>query len=139
MENQRFVAKVEFERMYKEFTLSELNCINEGFVNTENYTFDLEEKEINDFMIKFVELRLSSSGGNIHEGPSSISNVDNFLNELELYMNLMADFNGCYHNEFCWEYYDTLEELVSDSNFDDSIKNDILNGFKERCGMNDEE
>ena len=54
-------------------------------------------------------------------------------------MNLMADNNGCYHNEFCWEYYDALEELVSDSNLDDNIKNDILNGFKEMCDMNDEE
>jgi hypothetical protein len=139
MNDQRFAVKLELERMYKELTMSELNCINEGFVNTGNYTFDLEEKETNDFMIKFVKLRLSCSGGTIGGYRGSMDNVDNFLGEVKLYMDLMADFNGCYRGDFSGEYYDALEELVSDSNLDDNIKNDILNGFKEMCDMNDEE
>ena len=65
--------------------------------------------------------------------------VNNFLDEIFLFDNMMCDWSGCYRGDYCWENFECFEKLVNESNLEEKIKIEILEGYKEEYGMNDDE
>jgi hypothetical protein len=65
--------------------------------------------------------------------------VKSFLEEIFLYDNMMDDWGGCYRGDYCWENFEELERLVNESNLEENIKIEILEGYKKFYGMNDDE
>jgi hypothetical protein len=66
-------------------------------------------------MLMFVEFRLGVSGGSETESGVSMNSVNNFLDEIILYNNLMDDWGGIYRGDVCYECFDKLEEVVNKS------------------------
>ena len=122
--------KLELERIYKEY------C-NNNLEGCQDYSPD--DKFI-DMMFVFVEFRLDVSGGSESSmGSIGCGSVKGFLNEIFLYDNMMDDWGGGYRGDFCWECFDSLEELVNESNLEENIKIEILEGYRKEYGMDDEE
>ena len=91
-------------------------------------------------MFVFVEFRLDVSGGDKSSmGSIGMNYVSSFLDEIFLYNNMMDDWNGSYRGDSCWECFDSLEELVNESNLEENIKNEILEGYRKEYGMDNEE
>jgi hypothetical protein len=122
----RFKLKLELEKIYKNYCNSDLESLRG------------EDEKFIDMMFEFVEFRLSVSGGNESSCMMSMDNVNNFLNEILLYENMISDWSGCYRGEFCGEYFELLEEKVDESDLEENIKNEILEGYKKENGMNEE-
>jgi hypothetical protein len=118
--------KLELERIYREYCNSDLKGLK-------------DEDEFVDVLLGFVKFRLYVSGGNMHDCMVSMNNVSNFLDEIFLYDNMMSDWGGGYRGGFCWECFDSLEELVNESNLEENIKNEILEGYRKENGMDDDE
>jgi hypothetical protein len=117
--------KLELEGIYKNYCNSNL----EGLRG--------EDKFI-DMMFVFVEFRLYASGGNEASGCNSMENIDIFLNEIFLYDNMMDDWSGQYRGDFCYENFEALEILVNESNLEENIKKEILDGYRKEYGMDEE-
>ena len=109
--------KLELERIYKEYCNSNL----EGLRGEDEYV---------DIIFGFVKFRLYVSGGSEHNGMSGMNSVENFLNEIYLYDNMMDDWSGQYRGDFYYENYDSLKGLLDNSSLEEDIKNKILNGYK---------
>jgi len=122
----RFKLKLELEKIYKNYCNSDLESLRG------------EDKKFIDMMFVFVEFRLNVSGGNESSCMMSMDNVSNFLNEIFLYENMISDWSGCYRGEFCGEYFELLKEKVDESDLEENIKNEILEGYKKENGMNEE-
>lgn len=117
--------KSELENIYKNYcynNLEELRGVDE-FV---------------DMLFKFVEFRLYVSGGGEHNCMVSMDNINDFLEEIFLYDNMIDDWNGCYRGEYYWEHFEELENLVNESNLEENIKKEILDGYKKEYGMDEE-
>ena len=118
--------KLELERIYKEYCNVDLESLKG------------EDKFI-DMMKVFVEFRLEVSGGDKSSmGSVGMNYVSSFLDEIFLYDNMMSDWNGSYRGDFCWECFDSLEELVNKSNLEENIKSEILEGYRKENGMDEE-
>lgn len=117
--------KLELENIYK-------NYCNGNLEGCQNYSPD--DKFI-DMMFVFVEFRLDVSGGSESSCMVSMKSVNNFLNEIFLYDNMMDDWGGGYRGDFCWENFEELEKLVNKSNLEENIKIEILEGYKKEYGM----
>ena len=118
--------KLELERIYKEYCNVNLESLRG------------EDKFI-DMMFVFVEFRLNVSGGSESSmGSIGMNYVSSFLDEIFLYDNMMDDWGGGYRGDFCWECFDSLEELVNESNLEENIKNEILEGYRKEYGMDEE-
>ena len=128
MENNRWKTKLELERLYKEFCMSDLNA--------QALWEDDDQKWIN-MLVQFVEFRLHVSGGDVHGCSKSMDNVSNFLEEILLILNMMEDWSGAYRGTFCGENYDALEELLEGSSLDKEVKVEILDGFRKMYAMED--
>ena len=113
--------KLKLEKVYEEYCLSELESLDE----CENG----ENKEIK-MLFKFVKFRLNVSGGNKSNMNVSMFNVNNFLDEIILFDNLMCDWGGCFRGEFSWENLEVLEELLNENNVDNEIKSKIIKGYR---------
>ena len=118
--------KLELEKIYKNYCNSNL----EGLKG---------EDEFVEILLGFVKFRLMVSGGSEYGCMVSMNSVNNFLDEIFLYDNMMDDWGGCYRGDFCWENFEKLEELVNESNLEENIKIEILEGYRKEYGMNDEE
>ena len=120
-------VKLELERIYKEYCNSNLEGLR-------------GEDEFIDMMFKFVEFRLYVSGGNESSmGSVGMNYVSSFLDEIFLFDNMMSDWSGDYRGSFCWESFEFLKELLNKSNLEENIKNEILEGYREENGMDEEE
>jgi hypothetical protein len=117
--------KLELESIYREYCNSDL----EGLKGEDEYV---------DVMIGFVKFRLHISGGSESSCMSSMNSVNNFLDEIFLYNNMMDDWSGQYRGDFCYEHFDELKELVNKSNLEEDIKVEILEGYKKEYGMDEE-
>lgn len=117
--------KLELEKIYKNYCNSNL----EGLRG--------EDKFI-DMMFVFVEFRLEVSGGDESSCMVSMNSVNNFLDEIFLYDNMMDDWGGCYRGDYCWENFEELEKLVNESNLEENIKIEILEGYRKEYGMDEE-
>jgi len=117
--------KLELEKLYKEYCESELESLKG------------EDKFI-DMMLMFVEFRLYVSGGSEYGCTVSMTTVNNFLDEIFLYDNMMDDWGGAYRGECCWEKYSSLKRLVNESELKENIKIEILEGYKKENGMDEE-
>jgi len=117
--------KLELEKIYKNYCNNNL----EGLRG--------EDKFI-DMMFVFVEFRLEVSGGDESSCMVSMNSVNNFLDEIFLYDNMMDDWGGCYRGDYCWENFEELEKLVNESNLEENIKIEILEGYKKEYGMDEE-
>jgi hypothetical protein len=124
--------KLELERIYKEYCNVDLESLSELDI--------LEYDEFINMMKVFVKFRLKVSGGDESSmGSVGMNYVSSFLDEIFLYDNMMNDWNGNYRGDFCWECFDSLEELVNKSNLEENIKNEILEGYRKENGMDDDE
>jgi hypothetical protein len=117
--------KLELESIYKEYCNSNLGGLKG------------EDKFI-DMMFVFVEFRLEVSGGCEHGCMVSMDSVNNFLDEIFLYDNMMDDWGGGYRGDFCYENYDSLKELIDKSSLEKNIKVEILEGYRKEYGMDEE-
>jgi hypothetical protein len=116
--------KLELEKIYKKYCESDLE------------TLKGEDKFI-DMMLMFVEFRLDVSGGNEGGCMVSMTTVNNFLDEIFLFDNMMHDWSGAYRGDYCWENYGDLEKLVNESELEENIKIEILKGYKKENGMDE--
>jgi hypothetical protein len=117
--------KLELEKIYKEYCNNDL----EGLKG---------EDEFVEVLVGFVKFRLYVSGGSEFGCMVSMNCVSNFLDEIFLYDNMMCDWWGGYRGEFCWENFEYLERLVNESNLEEKIKKEILEGYKKEYGMDEE-
>ena len=119
--------KLELEKVYKEYCLGELK--------------GLKGEEFIDSLEGFVKFRLSVSGGSESQMGEGIGcqNVNGFLNELFLFQDMMDDWSGQYRGDFCYECLETLEEILEGSDLEESVKNEIVESWKKRYEMDDEE
>lgn len=117
--------KLELERIYKNYCNNNLEGLR-------------GEDEFIDMMFKFVEFRLYVSGGCESSCMVSMNSVNNFLDEIFLYDNMMDDWGGCYRGDYCWENFEELEKLVNESNLEENIKIEILDGYRKEYGMDEE-
>ena len=49
----------------------------------------------------------------------------------------MSDWSGCYRGDLCYECFEELNELVSESELEEDIKIEILEGYREKYGMDE--
>jgi hypothetical protein len=118
--------KLELERIYKEYCNSDLESLRD------------KDKFI-DMMFVFVEFRLDVSGGDkTSMGSIGMNYVGSFLDEIFLYDNMMDDWNGNYRGDSCWDCFEWLEELVNESNLEENIKIEILEGYRKEYNMDEE-
>ena len=117
--------KLELEKIYKNYCNSNLEGLK-------------DEDEFVEILVGFVKFRLNVSGGCEHGCMVSMDSVNNFLDEIFLYDNMMDDWGGGYRGDFCWENYEELFKLVNESNLEEDIKNEILEGYRKEYGMDEE-
>jgi len=119
--------KLGLERIYKEYCNNDLESLK-------------GEDKFVDMLLVFVEFRLEVSGGSKSSmGSIGMNYVSSFLNEIFLYDNMMADWNGSYRGDLRWECFEFLEKLVNKSNLKENIKKEILEGYREENEMDDED
>ena len=118
--------KLELESIYREYCNSDLETIR-------------GEDEYVDMMFMFVKFRLHVSGGSESSCMNSMDSVENFLDEIFLYNNMMDDWSGQYRGDYCHEHFDKLNELVSESELKEDIKVEILEGYRKYYGMDEDE
>jgi hypothetical protein len=111
--------KLELEKVYKDYCDGSLIGIK-------------GEDEFVDVLYKFVEFRLWVSGGD-KWGAGSIGceSVEGFLNEIFLFEDMMSDWSGVYRGDLCYEANEGLDEVISKSDLEENIKEDILKGFRD--------
>ena len=117
--------KLELEKIYKEYCNNDL----EGLKG---------EDEFVEVLMGFVKFRLYVSGGSEYGCMVSMDSVNNFLDEIFLYNNMMDDWGGGYRGDFCYENFEELEKLVNKSNLEEDIKVEILEGYRKEYGMDEE-
>ena len=78
--------KLELERIYKEYCEGDL----EGLKG---------EDEFVEVLVGFVKFRLNVSGGSEYGCMVSMNSVNNFLDEIFLFDNMMCDWSGCYRGD----------------------------------------
>ena len=118
--------KLELERIYKEYCLEDLNA--------------LEGEEFIDSLKGFMEFRLFVSGGSESSmGSIGCGTVEGFLNELFLFQDMMDDWSGQYRGDLCYECLETLEEILEGSDLEESVKNEIVESWKKKYEMDDDE
>ena len=114
--------KLELERIYKDYCNNSLEGVKG------------EDKFI-DMICVFVEFRLKLSKESFGGGMFC---VDNFLSNICEFDCLMDEWSGVYYGDLCYENYEDLEKLINDSDLEENIKIEILNGYMERNGMDEE-
>ena len=118
--------KLELERIYKEYCLEDLNA--------------LEGEEFIDSLKGFMEFRLFVSGGSESSmGSIGCGTVEGFLNELFLFQDMMDDWSGQYRGDLCYECLETLEEILEGSDLEESVKTEIVESWKKKYEMDDDE
>ena len=88
-------------------------------------------------MFTFIEFRLDVSGGEESSCMVSMNTVNNFLNEIFLYNNMMDDWSGQYRGDFCYENFEALKKLINKSNLEEKYKKEILEGYEKEYGIED--
>lgn len=112
--------KLELEKVYKNYCDVSLIGIK-------------GEDEFVDVLYKFVEFRLWVSGGErSSNGNIGCENIEGFLNEIFLFEDMMSDWSGVYRGDLCYEAYEALDEVISKSDLEENIKEDILKGFRDK-------
>ena len=118
--------KLELERIYKEYCLEDLNA--------------LEGEEFIDSLKGFMEFRLFVSGGSESSmGSIGCGTVEGFMNELFFFQDMMDDWSGQYRGDLCYECLETLEEILEGSDLEESVKNEIVESWKKKYEMDDDE
>jgi hypothetical protein len=118
--------KLELERIYKEYCNSNLDSVK-------------GEDEFVEVLLGFVRFRLKVSGGcESSMGSIGMNYVSSFLDEIFLYDSMMDDWGGCYRGDYCWENFEDLEKLVNESNLEENIKIEILEGYRKEYNMDEE-
>jgi hypothetical protein len=117
--------KLELERIYREYCNSNLEALK-------------GEDEFVEVLLGFVKFRLHVSGGSEYGCMVSMNSVNNFLDEIFLYNNMMDDWGGGYRGDFCYENFEALERLVNESNLEEKIKIEILEGYRKYYEMDEE-
>ncbi len=122
--------KLKLEKVYEEYCVNELVSVD-GCYNGEN-----EEIKM---LFEFVKFRLRVSGGSESNMSVSMFNVNNFLEEIFLFDNMMCDFGGCYRGEFSSEGLEWLKDCLDKNNVDDDIKEMIIKGYRDYNEMDNED
>jgi hypothetical protein len=125
--------KLKLEALYHTYCMSDLIPLTDYYLSE----IDKEDKEDLEMMKQFVKFRLRVSGGNKYECSHSMSSVDNFLDEICLYDDMMSDWSGDYRGTFSWEHLECLSELVNNIDLDEKLKHDIIEGYRTRCNLVD--
>ena len=118
--------KLELERIYKEYCLEDLNA--------------LEGEEFIDTLKGFVDFRLSVSGGSKYiTGSIGCGTVEGFMNEVFLFQDMIDDWAGMYRGDLSSECLESLEKILEGSDLEESVKTKIVESWKERYEMDDDE
>ena len=118
--------KLELEKVYKEYCLGELK--------------ELKGEEFIDSLEGFVKFRLSVSGGSESSmGDIGCGTVEGFLNELFLFQDMMDDWGGMYRGDLSYECLESLKKILKGSDLEESVKTEIVESWKERYEMDDDE
>jgi len=124
--------KLELEKIYKEYCISELNAIAECFLSE-------KDKEDNEMFRSFVKFRLSVSGGSEWSmGSIGCETVEGFVNEITLFNDLMDDSAGQYRGDFYYENLEALEALLEESELEDEVKSKAVELFKKYYEIDEE-
>jgi hypothetical protein len=124
--------KLELEKIYKEYCMSDLNAIAECNLS-EN------EKADNEMFKSFVKFRLSVSGGSESSmGSIGCGTVEGFVNEITLFNDLMDDGAGQYRGDFMYENLEALEALLEESELEDEVKSKVVELFKKYYEIDEE-
>jgi len=119
-------TKLKLEAIYNDYCMHDLNSLGN------------EDVEFTDMMKQFVKFRLKVSGGSESTMGSTIGceSINAFLDEIDLYNDMMCDWAGEYRGSFCYENLEGLIELLNESDLDEKFKDEIVEKFKFRCNMN---
>jgi hypothetical protein len=125
-------TKLKLEALYHTYCMSDL-------ISLTDYSpgIDEEDREELEMMKQFVKFRLRVSGGDKYICSTSMNSVDNFLNEICLYDDMMCDWSGDYRGNFSWENLEGLSELVNNTDLDEKLKHDIIEGYRTKCNLVD--
>ena len=107
-------SKLVLEKIYGIYVDGEI----EGLVSSGEDVFGLD---------KWKEFRLYVSGGDKRSmGSIGMGSIIGFINELELFDNMMYDWGGMYRGDMRWEcrggLFDLLDSEVMDVELRDSVK-----------------
>jgi len=106
--------KLELEKVYKEYCLSDIKWIEE------------DDKKNYKMFKSFIDFRLNVSGGNKSTmGSVGCGSISGFLNEINLFDDLMSDYVGDYRGIMSSECGECLEELLENCDF----KQDVVEGL----------
>ena len=119
-------TKLKLEAIYNDYCMHDLNSLGN------------EDVEFTDMMKQFVKFRLKVSGGSESTMGSTIGceSINAFLDEIELYNDMMSDWAGEYRGEICYENLEGLNELLNESDLNEEFKDEIVENFKFRYNMN---
>jgi hypothetical protein len=117
--------KLTLEKVYESFCDG---CL-EGLKGQDEYV---------DMFVKFVKFRLEVSGGS-HSSMGSIGcgSIKGFLNEMFLFLNMMDDWGGCYRGDYSFENLEGLKTVMDELNVEESIRTQIIEGYKKEYEMED--
>jgi hypothetical protein len=124
--------KLELEKIYKEYCMSDLNAIAESNLSE-------DEKADNEMFKSFVRFRLSVSGGSESSmGSIGCGTVEGFVNEITLFNDLMDDGAGQWRGDFYYENLEALEALLEESELEDEVKSKAVELFKKYYEIDEE-
>jgi hypothetical protein len=79
---------------------------------------------------KWKDFRLSVSGGSESSmGRIGMGSIEGFIDELDLFDNMMCDWGGCYRGDFRYEGRDSLFRLLDNNIEDEEFRNEIKNEY----------
>ena len=106
--------KLELEKVYKEYCLGDIEWIKE------------EDKKNYKMFKSFIDFRLDVSGGNESTmGSVGCGSISGFLNEINLFDDLMSDYVGDYRGIMSSECGECLEGLLENCDF----KQEVVEGL----------
>ena len=127
-------VKLELEKVYKEYCLGDIEWIEK------------EDKKDYEMFKSFIDFRLGVSGGSESTmGSVGCGSISGFLNEINLFDDLISDYVGDYRGIMSSECGECLEGLLENCDFKQNvvegldIKKLIMDLYDEYHGLNDYE
>ena len=122
-----------------------LESLYSGYISGLMINYD--DDNFTDLILKLVDFRLDVSGGNDSDfGIIGMNYVDSFLDEVELILNMVDDYEGQYRGDYKYENLEEFELCLNNLEFDllgveETINEDdkklLLKEFKTRFNIED--
>ena len=122
-----------------------LESLYSGYISGLMINYD--DDKFTDMILSLVDFRLDVSGGDDSDfGIIGMNYVDSFLDEVELILNMVDDYEGQYRGDYKYENLEEFELCLNNLEFDllgveETINEDdkklLLNEFKTRFNIED--